>query len=285
MTALVTGETGTGKELVARAIHRLSPVAAGPFVVCNSAAIVESLFESELFGHLKGAFTGASQDRAGMIEHASGGVLFLDEIGEIPLSVQAKLLRVIHNREMQRLGSPHLRRVDVRIVAATNRDLKEMVQARTFREDLYYRLAMVEIHLPQLADRREDLPLLQRHFLKQLAKRLNRPGLALSRRAQVLLARYAWPGNVRELENVLGYAAMMAQQDVIDLEDLGASLRQALTVLQPRSGESGGDMLPLKEVARQHVRKVLDKVGGNRVKAAAMLGISRATLYRLLPRA
>jgi transcriptional regulator with PAS, ATPase and Fis domain len=220
-----------------------------------------------------------------MIEHASGGVLFLDEIGEIPLSAQAKLLRVIHNREVQRLGSPHLRRVDVRIVAATNRDLKEMVEGRTFREDLYYRLAMVEIHLPRLADRREDLPLLQRHFLRQLAERFDRPGLALSRRVQTLLARHSWPGNVRELENVLGYSAMMSRQDVIELEDLPASFRQALTALQPRSGESDRDVLPLKEVARQHVRKVLERVGGNRVKAAALLGISRATLYRLLQRA
>jgi DNA-binding NtrC family response regulator len=282
MTALVTGETGTGKELVARAIHRLSPAAAGPLVVCNSAAIAESLFESELFGHVKGAFTGAFQDRVGMIEYASGGVLFLDEIGEIPLPAQTKLLRVIQNREVQRLGSPHPRRVEVRIIAATNRDLKEMVAERLFREDLYYRLAMVQLELPRLADRKEDIPLLQRHFLKQLAERFGRPGLALSRRVQTLLARYSWPGNVRELENVLAYSAMMAQRDVIEVEDLPESFRHALAAAPSQPGEGADELLPLKEVERRHVRRVLDRVGGNRVRAAAMLGISRATLYRLL---
>ncbi|MBI4873343.1 MAG: sigma-54-dependent Fis family transcriptional regulator [Acidobacteria bacterium] len=281
-TALVTGDTGTGKELVARALHRLSPVLNGPFVVCNCAAIVESLFESELFGHMRGAFTGANQDRAGMVEHASGGTLFLDEIGEIPLSVQSKLLRVIQNREMQRLGSPQVRRVDVRIVAATNRDLKAMIDKREFREDLYYRLAMVEIRLPRLAERKEDIPLLQRHFLKRFSESFNRPSLALSRRAQTLVSRYSWPGNVRELENVLSYCAMMSPHNVIDVQDFPDSVRNQLAIAETQAEEEDEELFSLEELQRKHIHKVLERLGGNRARAAAVLGIGRATLYRLL---
>jgi transcriptional regulator with GAF, ATPase, and Fis domain len=174
-TALVTGPTGSGKELVARALHRQSPAARGPLVVCNCSAIAETLLESELFGHVRGAFTGATQDRIGMVEYANGGTLFLDEIGEMPLAMQAKLLRVLQNQEIQRVGSPAVRKVDVRIVAATHRDLGEMVAKGQFREDLYYRLSMVEIKLPRLADHKEDLPLLERHFLERFAKDYIKP--------------------------------------------------------------------------------------------------------------
>jgi len=202
-TALITGTTGTGKELVARALHRRSPVASGPFAVCNCSAVVETLFESELFGYVKGAFTGATQDKIGLFEYAQGGTLFLDEIGDMPLATQAKLLRVLESREIQRVGSPAARKVDMRIVAATNRDLRAMVADKQFREDLYYRLSMVEIPLPPLADRKEDLPLLERYFVERFAAQYDKLIRGLTRRAQALLARYSWPGNVRELENVL----------------------------------------------------------------------------------
>jgi DNA-binding NtrC family response regulator len=280
-TVLITGETGTGKELVAKALHRLSPSAGGPFVVCNATAIVETLFESELFGYVKGAFTGAAQDRAGLFESASGGTLFLDEIGELPLAAQAKLLRVLQNQEVQRVGSAAARRVDVRVVAATNRDLRLLVSQKHFRDDLYYRLSMVEIQLPRLVLRREDLPLLERHFIEAFASRYRKPVRGITRRAQALLARYSWPGNVRELENILGYGCMMAEREVIDIRDFPERLRT-----QAAEGGSHGDesMLSLDELSRRHARKVLEQVGGNRVRAAEILGISRATLYRLLPK-
>ena len=279
-TVLVTGDTGTGKELVAKAMHRLSPRANGPFVVCNSTAIVETLFESELFGYVKGAFTGASQDRAGLFEFAHGGTLFLDEIGELPVNAQAKLLRVLQNQEVQRVGSPALRKVDVRVVAATNRDLRVMVAQKQFRDDLYYRLSMVEVHLPRLVTRKEDLPLLERHFIEAFAAKYQKPVRGITRRAQALLARYAWPGNVRELENILGYACMMADREVIDCADFPERLRTQAA----ESTAVDESMLPLEEVDRRHARRVLEQVGGNRVRAAEILGISRATLYRLLPK-
>jgi DNA-binding NtrC family response regulator len=279
-TVLVTGETGTGKELVAKALHKLSPKATGPFVVCNSTAIVETLFESELFGYVKGAFTGAAQDRAGMFEYANGGTLFLDEIGELSLAAQAKLLRVLQDHEVQRVGSPATRKVDVRVVAATNRDLRTLVGQKLFRDDLYYRLSMVEIHLPRLVTRKEDLPLLERHFIEAFAVRYNKPMRGITRRAQALLARYSWPGNVRELENMLGYACMMTDREIIDVRDFPERLR-AQVAQGPMEDEN---LLSLDEVDRRHARKVLDQVGGNRVRAAEILGISRATLYRLLPK-
>jgi DNA-binding NtrC family response regulator len=279
-TVLITGETGTGKELVAAALHRLSPMPRGPFVVCNSTAIVETLFESELFGYVKGAFTGAAQDRAGLFESANGGTLFMDEIGELPLAAQAKLLRVLQNQEVQRVGSPAARKVDVRVVAATNRDLRQMVAQKQFRDDLYYRLSMVEVQLPRLVARKEDLPLLERHFIESFAAKYSKPVRGVTRRAQTLLARYSWPGNVRELENILGYACMMTDREVIDVCDFPERLRtQAAEHAAPDDS-----MLPLDELDRRHARSVLERVGGNRVRAAEILGISRATLYRLLPK-
>jgi transcriptional regulator with PAS, ATPase and Fis domain len=279
-TVLVTGETGTGKELVAKALHRLSPRSKAPFVVCNSTAIVETLFESELFGYVKGAFTGAAQDRAGLFEYANGGTLFMDEIGELPMAAQAKLLRVLQNQELQRVGSPVTRKVDVRVVAATNRDLRALVAQNQFRDDLYYRLCMVEVHLPRLVTRKEDLPLLQRHFIEAFAAKYQKPVRGITRRAQALLARYSWPGNVRELENILGYACMMADREAIDIRDFPERLRTQAAEKSPPDDS----MLSLEELDRRHARKVLDQVGGNRVRAAEILGISRATLYRLLPK-
>jgi DNA-binding NtrC family response regulator len=279
--ALITGPTGTGKELVAHALHNLSPVAAGPFVVCNCSAVVETLFESELFGHVKGAFTGASQDRMGVFEYANGGTLFLDEIGDTPLATQSKLLRALQNQEIQRVGSPAVRRVDVRVVTATNRDLRAMIAEKRFREDLYYRLVGVEIDLPSLTQRAGDLPLLVQHFIKRFAKEYNKPVRNVSRRAIMVLSRYSWPGNIRELENVLSNACMMLEGEIIDVRDLPTRL------LEPTEGckEDGQNPLTLAEVDRRHVQRVLESVDGNKLKAARILGISRDKLYRILAEA
>lgn len=280
-TALVTGDTGTGKELFARYFHDLSPVASGPFVVCNSAAVTDTLFESELFGYLRGAFTGAVQDKPGLVEAAHNGTLFLDEIGEIPLITQAKLLRFLQSREVRRLGANVTRKVSVRLVAATNRNLREMVREGKFRDDLFYRLATVEVRLPTLADRKEDLPLLIRHFLKRNAERLGREGFTLSRRAASLLTSFPWPGNVRELESVLSYACMMARSEVIDVADLPDSLHIPARLAETTAFT--GALISLDEAQRRHAQFVLKEVGGNRSRAAEILQISRATLYRIIP--
>lgn len=279
-TVLVTGATGTGKELVAKAMHRLSPAARGPFVVCNCSALVDNLVESELFGYVRGAFTGATQDKIGMFEHADGGTIFLDEIGELALGVQAKLLRVLQNRQVQRVGSLTPRNIDVRVIAATHRNLRTMVREGQFREDLYYRLAVVEIPLPILASRREDLPLLERYFIGKFSTEYNKPIAGLVRRAQTRLATYPWPGNIRELENVIGNACMMADGNLIDISDLPERLRG------PLNEDVGGDetFLSLDELQRRHILRVLEGVGGNKARAAEVLGIGRATIYQLLSR-
>ena len=277
-TVLVTGATGTGKELVARALHRLSPAASGTFAVCNCSAIVETLFESELFGYVKGAFTGATQDKSGLFEYANGGTLFLDEIGEMPLATQAKLLRVLQSQEIQRVGSPAVRKVDVRVVAATNRDLRARVADKEFRDDLYYRLSMVEVKLPLLAERKEDVPLLVRYLVERFATQYNKPIRGLTRRAQALLARYMWPGNVRELENALGHACMMVEGDLIDVRDFPDTLRKPAE----RELVEDEDLIPLDELQRRHALRVLARVGGNKKRAAEILGIARTTLYQLL---
>jgi len=277
-TALVTGPTGTGKELVARALHSLSPVQSKALAVSNCSAIVETLFESELFGHVKGAFTGAVSDQVGFFEHAAGGTVFLDEIGDMPLTTQTKLLRVIENREYQRVGSPVARKTDVRIIAATNRDLRKLANQGTFREDLYYRLSMIEIKLPSLAERCEDLPLLERYFLERFAREYAKPIERLTRRGEAVLARYSWPGNVRELENVLGHACMMTDSDVIDVADLPEHLHNP----PPRSQPEPVEFVPMSVVERRHAAAVLAAMNGNKVQAARILGIHRATLARLL---
>ncbi len=274
-TVLITGDTGTGKELVARALHSLSTVAAGPFVACNSSAIVESLFETELFGYVKGAFTGATQDKAGIFEYANGGTVMLDEIGDLPLPIQAKILRVLQNEEIQRVGSPEVRKVSVRIVTATHRDLRKMVTERAFREDLYYRLSMVELYVPPLSERKEDLPLLQRHFIRMFSTRYDKPIRGITRRAQVVLSRYSWPGNIRELENIIGHACMMTEGDTIDVRDLPERLRKAVESPQKQR------IMTLDQKQRQYARNVVEQVG-NKVQAASLLGIGRSTLYRML---
>jgi DNA-binding NtrC family response regulator len=285
-SALITGATGTGKELAAAALHRLSPVAANRFVVCNSSAVVETLFESELFGHVKGAFTGATQDKPGLMEHANGGSMFLDEIGDMPLSTQAKLLRALQNQEIQRVGSLAIRKVDVRVIAATHRDLRKMVAEGKFREDLFYRLSRVEIKLPRLADRREDLVLLARHFIERFAAEYGKSIRGMTPRAQVLLARHEWPGNIRELENVLSEACMMVTGERIDVCDLPAYMREAGSKPEMDAvreiERAVEEMLPLEEVHRRYCVRVLETVRGNKARAAKILGINRATLYRVL---
>jgi DNA-binding NtrC family response regulator len=275
---LISGPTGTGKELVAQALHHLGQTPSSVFAVCNCSGFVETLLETELFGYVRGAFTGAAHDRQGLFEYANGGTVFLDEIGELPLNGQAKLLRILQQRQVQRVGSPKLHDVDVRVIAATNRDLQAMVRQGLFREDLYYRLAAVEIVLPRLAERREDLALLLRYFVKKFAAEYGKQISGLSRRAQVRLATSPWYGNVRELENVIQHACMMTESNVIDIKDLPEVLRSSLA---PAS-VADEVMTPLDEVMKRHVLRVLSEVHGNKTRAAKVLGIGRATVYELL---
>jgi transcriptional regulator with PAS, ATPase and Fis domain len=236
--------------------------------------------ESELFGYVRGAFTGATQDKIGLFEHADGGTILLDEIGELAPAAQAKLLRVLQSRQVQRVGSLTPRNLDVRVIAATHRNLKTMVREGKFREDLYYRLAVVDIPLPPLATRREDLPLLERYFIEKFSAEYKKPIAGLVRRAQTRLATYPWPGNVRELEHVIGNACMMADGNLIDISDLPERLRG------PLSEDLAGDetFLSLEEMQRRHILRVLEGVGGNKARAAEVLGIARATIYQLLSR-
>ena len=280
-SALITGPTGTGKDPVAKALHNLSPATSGRFVTCNCSALVETLFESELFGYVKGAFTGAAADKMGLMEFAHGGTLFLDEIGDMPLSTQAKLLRALQNQEVTRVGSVTPRRVDMRVIAATNRDVQDLIAHQQFREDLYYRLAMVELRTPALADRREDLPLLEKFLLDRFTNQFNKDIRGLTRRAQIVLARHSWPGNVRELENVLGHACMMAIGDMLDVEDLPASLRSERTVTvasTAKEAEPNHADLSFDEHEKGLLADALDRAGGNQSEAARMLHISRDRL-------
>ncbi len=278
---LVTGPTGAGKELVARALHQMSPAASERFAVCNCSTLVETLLESQLFGHVRGAFTGANETRAGLFEFANGGTVFLDEVGEMSPALQSKVLRVMENREIQRVGSPESHRVEVRLVAATNRDLRTEVMAGRFREDLYYRLSMMEIRVPALAERAGDVPLLAHHFLKKFNQAYGRTLEGFTRRAMGRLVRHGWPGNVRELENTISSACITATAEVIDVEDLPESLRQPEGIAPV---EPGWRPLTLDEVRREHIERVLRNCQGNRLRAAQMLGIGRTSLYRFLKR-
>ena len=292
-TALITGETGTGKELVARALHQTGPRRDRRFVTVNCSAVVETLFESELFGHVRGAFTGATENKPGLFELADGGTLFLDEIGELPLTVQAKLLRVLEHGEVHRVGSLEPRRVDVHVIAATNRDLRAEVAAGRFRSDLYYRLNIVEVQLPPLRDRREDIPYLTAAFVRDSAERLQKPLLGLTPGAERLLTAAPWDGNVRELRNVIERACILADGDFITERELAISLpRQAPAAAAPairgrvagvRAAASPESDL-LVNVEREHIQRALVRANGNKKAAAKMLGLSRRALYRRLER-
>lgn len=279
-TVLITGATGTGKELVARALHRLSPVSPSQFVVCNCSALVDSLVESELFGYVRGAFTGAMEDKPGLFEYANGGTIFLDEIGELAAPAQAKLLRTLQHRQVQRVGSPIVRNLNVRVVAATNRDLRAMVRQGQFREDLYYRLAVVQIELPRLAERLEDLPVLERYFIRNFILEHKKLIYGITPRAQASIEHYEWPGNVRELKNVMDNACMMTESGVIDIRDLPDHLNPE----SPQHHELHHTVMSLADLEREHVIRVLKEVDGNKTRAAEILGIGRATIYHLLSR-
>lgn len=279
-TVLLTGESGVGKEHLARDIHAHSERARGPFVPVNCGALPDALLESELFGHVRGSFTGAVTDKKGLFEAAHGGTLFLDEIGEMRLDVQVKLLRVLQDHELRRVGDVRMRPIDVRVIAATNRDLQADVAAKRFRDDLYYRLAVVTFRIPPLRERDEDLHDLIDLFVRRLAERERRPGLHLTPRARAALMSHHWPGNIRELDNALEAACALTERTTIDVPDLPAHLRTP--VLAP-AGASDGPAL-LWQVERAHIFAILRRARGNRTRAAAQLGISAKTLYRKLRR-
>ena len=277
-TTLITGESGTGKERIARLVHEESTRAAGPFIAVNCGAITETLLEGELFGHARGAFTGATQDRPGLFEAANGGTLLLDEVGEVSPGMQVKLLRSLQEREIRRVGENRNRKVDVRILAATNRELAHGVAGGAFRQDLYYRLKVVELHVPALRDRRDDLLPLARVLLADAALRMKRKILGLAPAAADQLLRYEWPGNVRELENAMERAVALARGNRVELEDLPEDVRNAI----PKSVFPRGAVRPLEEVEKEYILSALELNGGNQTHTAEQLRIGSATLYRKL---
>jgi transcriptional regulator with PAS, ATPase and Fis domain len=277
-TVLITGDSGVGKELIARLVHDESTRATGPFIAVNCGAITETLLESELFGHARGAFTGANSDRPGLFEAANRGTLLLDEIGEISPGMQVKLLRVLQEREIRRVGENRNRPVDVRVLAATNRDLAHSVAEGAFRQDLYYRLKVVELYVPPLRDRREDILPLARMLLGDAVGRMARKISGLAPNAADQLLRYDWPGNVRELENAMERAVALARGSRVALEDLPEEIRQTF----PKPVFTGGAVQPLEEVEKQYILAVLELNGGNQTRTAEQLHIGTATLYRKL---
>jgi transcriptional regulator with GAF, ATPase, and Fis domain len=288
-TILVTGETGTGKEVVARAIHHSSPRRAQRFVALNCSAIPETLLESELFGHVRGAFTGAIGNRPGRLEQANKGTLFLDEVGTMSAAMQMKLLRVLQEREFERVGDSHTIKVDVRVIAATNSDLQKMVAAGTFRDDLFYRLNIIPVQLPPLRDRREDIPLLVQHFLKKFGSPERLSELRISQDATRALMAYSWPGNVRQLENAIERAvAMSGGRNQIETSDLTSEIQQATqlsTAPDVALPEDGIDFdRYVARVERELIRRALEKTGGNKGQASKLLNLKRTTLVEKLKR-
>jgi len=277
-TVLITGESGVGKERIARLVHDESTRAMGPFIAVNCGAITETLLESELFGHARGAFTGATSDHPGLFEAAGHGTLLLDEIGEISAGMQVKLLRVLQEREIRRVGENKSRPVDARVIAATNRDLAHGVAESTFRQDLYYRLKVVELHVPPLRDRRDDILPLARLLLADAAIRMDRKISGMAPSAADQLLRYEWPGNVRELENAMERAVALARGSRVDLEDLPEEIRQTF----PKPMVNGETVQLLSEVEKDYILAVLELNGGNQTHTAKQLGIGAATLYRKL---
>jgi DNA-binding NtrC family response regulator len=273
-SVLIQGPTGTGKDLIASALHRRSRVS-GKFIVLNCSAVVETLFESEIFGHVRGAFTGADRDKIGLLELANGGTLFLDEIGDMPLSTQAKLLRVLQNQEVLPVGSLAVRKVDVRVVAATHRDLRTAIAEGKFREDLYYRLSMVELRVPPLKERPDDIPLLTRHFVQKFSREFDKQISGTTPRAGIVLQRHSWPGNVRELEHVIGRACMLTENSILDVHDLPDELVHENAI---RHTGSNGAVSPLAHQERRLVEDALRESAGNQSEAARKLGIGRDAL-------
>jgi two-component system response regulator HydG len=281
-SVLLTGESGTGKELVARSIHRHSRRAGNPFVAINCAAIPETLLESELFGHAKGAFTDARQDRPGLLARAEGGTLLLDEIGELPLGMQAKLLRALEERTFRPVGCDQEVRFDARIISATNRDLEGAVQDRRFREDLYYRINVIQLDLPPLRARGTDVLTLSQHFLTAFASNMAKPVQSIEPAAAERLLTYPWPGNVRELRNVMERAVALTTSDSISPADLPERIRQHRANHIVLDAADATSLAPLEQVEQRYILQVLDAVHGNRTQAARILGLDRKTLYRKL---
>jgi two-component system response regulator AtoC len=278
VNVLITGETGTGKELLASAIHHMSARVAGPLVAFSCANLPETLIEDELFGHEKGAFTGAATARRGRLEAADQGTVFLDEVGDIGLSLQPKLLRVLQARTFERLGSNTTINANIRVVSATNRNLSEMVQQGKFREDLFYRLNVVHMHIPALRERREDIPLLAQHFVKKFAELFNKRAKRFSRSALLALEEYSWPGNVRELENVVQRAVVLSDKAVVDCEDLPDAIQENCVNL--KSSDSYED--EVRQFKRRLVLRTLQACGGSIVETARTLGVARGYLHRLI---
>lgn len=285
-TVLLQGESGTGKELIARAIHANSPRRDKPFIPVNCGALPDTLLESEMFGHEKGAFTGAVGLKAGLFEAATGGTLFLDEIGELGPALQVKLLRVMQDQEVRRVGGTTSVKVDVRIIAATNRDLEQLVKEDKFRDDLFYRLNVVRITLPSLVDRKEDIPMLAHHFLQKYVGGTSSGVRGFLPETMALLKEYRWPGNVRELENAVERAVSLSHGPLVTPDDLPESIRTAAPLEAKSTSASDGDevCLTLEEVEKRHLIRVLKEMKGNKVKAAKVLGIDRRTLYRMAER-
>jgi len=283
-TVLVSGESGTGKELVARALHSRSGRSAAPFVAVNCAAMPESLLESELFGHTKGAFTDARMARPGLFVKASGGTLFLDEIGEMPLGMQAKLLRALQERTVRPVGSEVEVPFDARIVTATNRDLEAEVAARRFREDLFYRVNVVHVHIPPLRERENDALLLAHAFLHRCQSKGQERVVGIQSAAAERIISYPWPGNVRELQNCVERAVALAQFDHVGVEDLPERISKYRPMQLPTDGGTLTNIVPIDEVERRYVHSVLEALGGNKASAARLLGVDRRTLYRRLER-
>lgn len=281
-TVLITGETGTGKEMIASAIHSVSQTKNRRLMICDCVSIPDNLFESELFGYIKGAFTGADKHKKGLFEEAHEGIIFLDEIGEIPQLVQAKLLRILETHQYRPLGSNQVKKVNVKVIAATNRDLQACVKNGTFREDLYHRLNKVEIHLPPLRDKPEDIPLLVRYFLDGFNKKFSKKIKGISRQVQKLFLKYKWPGNTRELENVLERAAMLCTKDFIDIEDLPKNLQSTFASKDQIPFINKENLSTLDDLEREYIAYLLKLTGNNMRKTSQILNISRTTLYNKL---
>jgi transcriptional regulator with PAS, ATPase and Fis domain len=279
-TVLISGESGTGKELVAKAIHNLSPRADKPFLAINMAALPEDLLESELFGYVKGAFTGALKDKEGLLKAAEGGTVLLDEISEASPRIQVKILRALQEKEIMPVGSTKIDHINVRILAATNTNLEELVEKGRFREDLYYRLNVVNIHLPPLRERKDDIPLLVNYFVKKYSKIHGLPPKKFRKETIEAMMKYDWPGNIRELENVVERALILSESDEIKPEDLPQKVRTSVPITKVTAMKG----MTLEELERQYIYQVLAETAGNKAKAAKILGIDPSTLYRKLHR-